>query len=157
MTVIAFDGTTLAGDRRVCTGDSPVGTCTKVFKVRDVLVGITGNLVEGEVLLKWFREGAIPNAFPTDLGHDSETFLYAFRLNCEVNVYTTRSAIPARFRSASFAAGSGQAYARAAMYCGRSAATAVAIACDFDLYSGDGIDTVTFDGGFVHTTTDADD
>lgn len=141
MTTIAFDGTTLAADRSVCRENSSVGECTKVFHVREFLVGITGDLVEGDMLLQWFLDGAVPKDFPSDL--TGEGHLHVIDQAGQIRVYSTKPT-PATFRADKFAAGSGQAYARAAMACGKNAAGAVAIATQFDLYTGGGIDCLRF-------------
>lgn len=143
MTVIAWDGKTLAADKRACNGTLRSVT-TKIRRVGKDLVGYTGDASEGEELLAWFRFGADPEKFPAHLRSDSQHWarLVVVTPKREVLVFE-RGPHPVVFEDRFFAAGSGRDFALAAMHLGKSATEAVEVASVFDTSCGDGMDALT--------------
>lgn len=144
MSVIVWDGKTLAADKRACNG-SLIRTTTKIFKVRGCLVGYTGGSCFGEQVLDWFKEGAQPEKYPeSQRDKDDWSGLLVIRPSKEINMYE-RTPYPIKYEDEIFACGSGRDFALGAMFCGKTAAEAVAIACQLDNGCGNGIDTLEFD------------
>lgn len=56
MTVLAWDGTTLAADKRALSSGLS-RRVTKIFKVDDALVGIAGTRCIGLEMLEWYKRG----------------------------------------------------------------------------------------------------
>lgn len=56
MTVIAWDGKTLAADKRGTRGGLPV-TVTKIKRIGDVIAGVAGNAAHVGELFQWVAEG----------------------------------------------------------------------------------------------------
>lgn len=144
MTVIAWDGKTLAADRRAVQG----GFCfasTKIFRVNDFLVGFSGNASRGGEYLAWLREGGDPKKFPENKDeNDCFVWLLVIRADGTIEKYEN-SGYPIIVDEKHFALGSGQDFATAAMYLGFDAVKAVEVASRFDEGCGNGIDTLTFD------------
>lgn len=64
MTVIAWDGTTLAADKRTGLGTF-INTTTKIFRLDDnTFCGYTGNQDFGEQMVAWYKAGAKAEDFP---------------------------------------------------------------------------------------------
>ncbi len=139
MTIIAWDGTTLAADK----ASTVVGlrlTVTKIFKVYGRLLAFTGDSDDAMQLLAWFKAGADSATYPKALEKD-ETAGYVFDGKSVLKY--TKSAYPELLEDKFVAAGSGRDYALAAMHLGFDAKRAVEVACHFDTGCGNGIDTLT--------------
>lgn len=146
MTVIAWDGTTLAADKRA-SNSGLARTVTKIRRARNgALMGCTGDLHAGEELMAWYDSGRAPEAYPAsqkDLTDDLTTLVVIER----GPVITTygRHGARAVFEEKTYASGCGRDYAIAAMHYGKDARDAVALACLFDVGCGNGIDTLTLE------------
>lgn len=136
MTVIAWDGKTLAVDRRCSQGEMHM-TVRKVHKHKGKAICVTGDPDYGEQLVDWYKQGAIREEWPQK-GDSTYTELIVFDGR---SVLTYASPSPIKIRDKKFAAGSGRAYALAAMELGKTAKEAVKLACKFDPGCGNGIDT----------------
>jgi 20S proteasome alpha/beta subunit len=144
MTVIAWDGTMLAADKRLCFGDLAT-TTTKIFKVADSLVGYSGDCDAGEEMLAWFRSGAMPEAFPPyQRQNDRWAGLLVITPDKRIKKYE-RTPYPLIIQDKCFAIGSGRDFALAAMHLGYSARDAVEVTCQLDSSCGNGIDVLTHD------------
>lgn len=144
MSVIAWDGYTLAADRRACMGGL-YRTTTKIFRVGRLLVGFAGGASYGMEMLAWIKSGVEPERFPSvqrDRGNDEASGILVIRENREIARYEL-TPYPVVFSDRHFAIGSGRDFALAAMHCGRTAEEAVKVACLFDVYCGNGVDTLT--------------
>jgi 20S proteasome alpha/beta subunit len=142
MTVLAWDGITLAADKRG-NGVTSISTTTKIFRINDCLVGYTGQLVFGEQMAEWFKAGEnIADFPPSQRDKDDWALLLVVRSNGKLQLYE-RTPYPATYEDKLFAVGSGADYALAAMHCGRTAAEAVALTCLLDSSCGNGVDTLT--------------
>jgi len=67
MTILAWDGRILAADKMALCGDTQKKV-TKIFKLSPggQVVGFTGDLDLGLMLLKWYEAGACPKTFPKE-------------------------------------------------------------------------------------------
>lgn len=148
MTVIAWDGRTLAADK-LCTFGPTKGTVTKIFRHGDCLVGIAGNLSVGMETLEWFKAGAVPADYPAanrvDRSEGGGASLFVIRPDGTAWKYES-TPVPWKFDSAFCAVGSGDESALVAMHCGKSAREAVEIVCRFNTGCGNGVDILTLAG-----------
>lgn len=143
MTVIAWDGRTLAADKLATFGTTK-HTTTKIFRVRDALVGYAGDADSGEEVLAWFRDGADPAKFPAGQRGPDWAGLLVIRRGQPICRYE-RTPYPVMFHDTRFAVGSGREFALAAMHLGCSAKEAVQVAIELDSGCGHGIDTLTLE------------
>lgn len=142
MSVIAWDGKTLASDKRACIG-TLIMTTTKIFRSRDALVAYAGSADGGEEMLAWFSAGSDPEKFPvSQRDKDSWAGLLVVWPNGDIWKYES-TPYPVKFHSQIFAIGSGRDFALAAMHCGKTAEEAVNVACVFDNGCGNGVDVLT--------------
>lgn len=141
MTCIAWDGKTLAADKRV-TFQGLARTVTKIFRVGDAVVGISGNGCEGMDMIQWFLRGSLREEFPASQS-DEKTWVSALHVarDGQVDLYE-RFPTPMRIEDPIFAIGSGRDFALAAMHLGKSAREAVEIACLFQSDCGNGVDVL---------------
>lgn len=63
MTVIAWDGCTLAADKRASSGGI-ARTVTKIERHEGCLIAMTGCWDTGAEMREWFKAGADPEKFP---------------------------------------------------------------------------------------------
>ena len=139
MTVVAFDGRSVAADRRLNYGSMTGQTC-KVFQTAHGILGGAGNLAQIREMLAWLNKGALPKDFPDAQrnANDSPTLMRVLPTG-QVLIYE-HSPYPYQIDSPFWAIGSGSAYAMAAMHLGRSSREAVEVACALDSSCGNGID-----------------
>jgi hypothetical protein len=146
VTVIAWDGKTLAADKRGSQGGFTF-TVTKIFRVGDRLVGFAGNASRIGEFRAWLEAGADPKAYPVNKheGDGSECcWMLVIRADGVIEKYES-SGYPIIVEERHFASGNGRDYATAAMHLGCDAKTAVDIACRFDDSCGNGVDTLTLE------------
>lgn len=142
MTVIAWDGTTLAADRRA-TNYGVWHRTTKLRRVAGCLIAFEGNASHGEALAGWFERGAIPVEYPKPLeGSDKEAHMIVIREGGTIQRF--EGPHPFVIEEAQYAWGSGRDFALAALHLGKTASEAVAVASHFATGCGDGVDTLTF-------------
>jgi len=139
MTVIAWDGKTLAADRQ-CTRGNLIGNVTKIERVGASIVANAGDFVYGNMLMHWFRQGAVFDDWPKPM--DDETHGALLAVTPGGILHYCGVPVPAVFRDLSqhFADGSGRDIAHGAMAAGADARRAVQIACDLDAFCGGGVD-----------------
>lgn len=142
MTVIAWDGKTLAADKRAVNAGL-ILTVTKIKRVNDVLVGGTGSPDFIGEMVEWVRAGRETAAFPASQRDkdDWQPFVVIER-DGTVSKYE-RTPYPLRYEDQHFAMGSGRDYAMAALHIGLTAAAAVKVASALDNSCGNGVDTLT--------------
>lgn len=146
MTVIAWDGKTLAADKQ-STSDGYARIVTKIHRIANGLVGFTGDAIPATALLQWFRCGMLHDQWPKKLG-DNEAYAVFIDLSGKVHLYCSAEGPYAeQLEDPIYAAGHGRDFALAAMYLGKSALEAVAVACALDKTCGKGIDTLELEGG----------
>jgi ATP-dependent protease HslVU (ClpYQ) peptidase subunit len=142
MTVIAWDGTTLAADKRAVANNMRFNV-TKIKKIRGHLVFSAGDFDSANMLFKWFEDGAKPDSYPT-CQNDKDRWVVLIVITPDKQILRYEKEPVSYVIEEPFAAvGSGRDYAMAAMAMGANAIEAVKIACQFDIYCGDGIDTLT--------------
>lgn len=142
MSVIAWDGTTLAADKRSCFG-TLCTTVTKIFRINGkTLAGYTGDAAFGEQILAWYRAGAEPGDFPASQ-RDKDDWARLIVIKSGEGIFEyERTPCPLRNEAVRWAWGSGRDFALAAMHLGKSAREAVEVACLFDSGSGNGVDVL---------------
>lgn len=144
MTVIAWDGTTLAADKQATLYGCP-STVTKVFRVPAGLLGLMGNESHARALLVWFQndmQGEYPQPFGKDVEDQGHAVLITPQREIRKFVIGPHYAVQEDRRAAW---GSGCDFATAAMYLGETARRAVEVACALQVNCGMGIDTLTLE------------
>ena len=140
MTILAYDGRTLAADKQ-STGGGTKHTVTKVFRVGDLIVGFTGETGLAMEMVEWVRRGRAAADFPAAQRKTDDSCELVVIDAGKVLVYE-RSPYPYTIEDPVYAAGSGRDFALAAMFCGLDARKAVAVACQFNTGCGMGIDAI---------------
>ena len=139
MTVIVFDGRTLAADKQATYG-SLRRSVTKVHRVDGLLVGLAGDSWLCAEMLDWIRTGRHRDAFPD--AQRSENFATVVVIDEGKTLVYERSPVPVLLEDPVYATGSGRDFALAALMCGCDARRAVAVACALDVSCGMGIDAI---------------
>lgn len=146
MTVIVWDGTTLAADRRALNNGYPGTVCKLRRAPNGSLVAYSGDYDTGIALANWYCEGAEPHKMPPN--RDKDGYCRAYLLVIEVDgtvVRYEREPVALRFLDPVAAMGSGRDYALAALHLGCTAVRAVEVASALDTNCGNGIDTLTLE------------
>lgn len=142
MTVIAWDGKTLAADK-AATWVGFQNTVTKIYRVPGGLVGLCGDSDRALELLAWFRAGRDVGAWPRDGQNRDDRGAAVFIDEAGRCFSYEKTPYPQHNEQAFYAIGSGRDYALAAMHLGHDARKAVEVACALDNCCGRGIDTLT--------------
>lgn len=142
MTVIAWDGETLAADRRATSGGGIARTVTKIQKHGDVLLGVTGDWDIASEMREWFKAGAVPADFPKT-AREGDATLVVIRRGLIESFNSGPYPMPIQEEKAAW--GSGRDYAEATMYLGGSAVQGVQVASHFQTDCGNGFDTLALD------------
>lgn len=140
MTTIAWDGSTLAGDRRGNAG----GMAYELGKLRGTadgrLLGFSGDIGVGMLMLDWLdRGGARPPQ------QDTDRWATVLEITPDGACWCHGRDSRWRIEQPFFAIGSGRDFALAAMALGRSAAEAVDLAARFDTGTGNGVDALALE------------
>ncbi len=138
MTVVAWDGKTLAADKRTLNCGL-IRTVTKIRRIGELLVGGSSDFVTVLEMMDWIEKGSDPEKFPS-LQKDKDDWACVIIIDRGVIKLYERSHIPMTFEDSKFAIGSGRDFALAAMHCGKTAKEAVEIAIHFDSGCGNGVD-----------------
>lgn len=142
MTVIVWDGKSLAADRRAEAG-GVISTITKIRRIDGLLVGVAGNLCAGLLMFDWIAKGRKPEDYPeVQKKYDDGSCGCLVIEGGRVFKYES-GPIPLEFEQSFFAIGSGREFAIAAIHCGKTAREAVEIASLFDTGCGNGVDVLT--------------
>lgn len=142
MTIVCWDGVTLAADKSMHVGRT-MATTTKIFRVFDELVGLAGDVSLSMELLNWFREGADPLNFPPENRDPSKGATMLVINNCGVAREYVSGPYPVVYAQTQAAIGCGDESAYVAMACGLDARAAVEMVCRFNSGCGGGVDTLT--------------
>lgn len=144
MTVICWDGKTLAADKQMTNGMTRM-TVTKLYRANGCLVGITGCPSAGMETLQWFRDGAKPADYPPANRSDSGgASLVVVSRDLQVVKYEKSPyayAIDGKF----CAFGCADESAMVAMDLGASAVRAVELASKYNTGCGNGVDMLEFE------------
>lgn len=143
MTVIAWDGKTLAADRRVEDG-LLWGEVTKIRRFRKHLIGASGHDGMASRLQHWFCAGADIDQFPSQSSEHRATLL-VITPDGRPLIYTS-SPFPLEPESKHQAIGIGRDAAMAVMHLGLTAFRAVEVASAVCVGCGNGIDSLTLEG-----------
>lgn len=142
MTVIAWDGTTLAADRRATLGGHTYAT-RKLFRIGDTLVGFSGSADRIGAYRAWLEAGRDVATYPKQEENSNVYFLVIHRDGTIERFEDTPW--PIVICEPQAVLGSGRDYARAALHLGYDAVCAVSVACEFDESCGNGVYTLRFD------------
>lgn len=131
MTVIAFDGKTVAADRMAVAGNRKHAV-TKLFPILDgqnkiqKVLGVNGNAAHGLALVAWYKAGCNPKHFPQPADPQNNAHLIVFETG-KMPIEYQGYAVPVIIEDRLYACGSGGDAARAAMLAGAKAVDAVVI------------------------------
>lgn len=141
MTVVVWDGSVLAADRRV-TSQSGISECRKIRKIGGVLVGTSGLAMLSHAMFSWVMDGFKP---PSPIrGPATRSGMLLIFPTGEIVRLIEKGQL--RLIEATFAGtGCGYPFALGALYAGKTAREAVLIACQCDEDCGNGVDTLDFD------------
>jgi hypothetical protein len=139
MTTVAFDGKTLAADRRM---GGWLNVC-KIFRLKDgrVAAGCGRNFDAIREIITWL-DAKSPTSKRPEIEEADAPDLLLVSPKGVLQWMTWPYSHGMEVREPFFAIGSGARYALGALAAGCSARRAVAIACRFDVHSGQGIDAV---------------
>lgn len=145
MTIIVWDGTTLAADKQATNSGLKL-TVTKIFRIRDHLVGFSGDFDFAYAMKQWFENGAKVEDFPKHQEDDNKWVgMLVVTPDNKVLKYE-RSPHPIDFtETGALCIGSGRDFAFGALAMGADARRAVMIACLYENGCGMGIDVLTLD------------
>lgn len=146
MSVIVWDGKTLAADRQH-TSHNRVMTVTKIFRHGDMLIGGVGTVHVIAAMIDWVMGGMDKDKFPRDAMVDEPgrcSPLWLINRNGTIAVFSN-SPYPQVIRDKQFADGSGSDIAMGALAMGADAVKAVEVASRYDIYCGGGVDVLSFD------------
>ena len=139
MSVLAWDGHTLATDRQITNGNTITTPICKHERYGAELLGLVGALGASRAMRDWYIAGANPDAFPK-LRPDTNAVLIVVHADGSLSEYSGEPYACRYAAGLPYAAGTGESAALAAMRCGKTAAEAVQIACEVDIYCGGGVD-----------------
>jgi hypothetical protein len=146
MSVIAWDGKTLAGDMQA-TEDSglTVKTYPKVFRIsagnRSYICGVVGRIGAGRAKARWFVENSL-DPLP---GGSAAVIIIPANHSAPITIVSDSEYPDTLPRDQLFAIGSGAQVAMGAMWAGASAEKAVEAACELDDGCGKGCAVLTID------------
>lgn len=150
MTVIAWDGQSLAADRAVDIGGISF-EATKVRRVRGetgvTLMAFAGSGARFNQCVEWFNAGANPETYPKRETEDHSVLVCIDLLDAgapRIRRYEA-TGYPLQVEDKFYADGAGRDVALAALHCGKSAREAVVLAIKLLGCCGKGIDVVSFD------------
>lgn len=145
MTVICWDGHTLAADKRAGGNDMP-RTVTKIRRAKNgSLIGCTGTACGDMELMAWYEAGADADKFPA-IHRDNAQSSHMIEITPDRKVRMYMNCpFPATFEDGNHAIGSGRDFAMAAMHIGKNAREAVEVAIALTATCGNGIDTLTLE------------
>lgn len=141
MTTVAWDGKTLAADKRACS-NSLSRTVTKIRRVGPLLFAGSGDFDFILAMLAWVEGGRDPEKFPThQRDKDDWQTVLVIEADGRPSIYN-RTPHPIRYEDEHIAIGSGRDFALAAMHLGCDAVTAVKVAAALDTGTGNGVDSL---------------
>ncbi len=139
MTVVIWDGKTLASDRRITSGHT-ISTSIKIYRVQEGIIGFAGNVSSIHEFLDWFQNDRHAITFPEKLKSE-ETGVQAIFIDKNKKIWQfDYSPSPFQITQKYAAIGSGDESALVAMECGKSAEQAVKVVCKFNSSCGGGVD-----------------
>lgn len=152
MTVIVWDGKTLAADRQA-TENGVLHTITKIRKItkgknKGWLIGNAGVAASGALLMDWFEAGADPKNFPYEYQKTDGLHAALVAISPEGKIHKFEHLpIPIVFEDGFYAMGSGKDMAIGALAMGADAVGAVEVVCTYESECGVGIDAIKLKEG----------
>jgi hypothetical protein len=140
MTVIAWDGKTIAADRLVSCGGIIQETKKLYEGVNGCTLSFSGEGAKGLMMVAWFNDGADPDKWPEFQRGDNYVALIVADSQ-GVDVYYDEP-VPTTFTNNFNAWGAGAEFAIGAMAAGKTAEEAVIIANDHCTGCGRGVDVI---------------
>lgn len=142
MTVIVWDGKTLAADKRA-NSSGLIFKVTKIKRIKDKLVGGAGDLSSIRAMMDWYENGADPKNLP-DCQKDKDRWTALLIISGEGKIYRIeQDGYPFEVEEETYAIGCGRDIAVGAMAMGADAVRAVEIASRYDAGCGNGVDTLS--------------
>jgi hypothetical protein len=132
MTVLVFDGQTLAADTLACSTGGRRRYMSKIGRASngDLMAG-EGGAVGVCQLLAWYAAGGEPKAFPADVQKpDDWAGLWVIKKDSGQVLYFEKGPTPIPWHDKTFASGSGGPFASAALSMGADAFHAVQVAME---------------------------
>lgn len=143
MTVIAWDGKTLAADK-LANSNGLIYRVTKIKKIRGHLVGASGDFSPIQAMFKWFEDGADVKEMPK-CQDDKDRWTALLVINPKGKIFRyEQDGYPWEIEEKRHAVGCGRDFALAVMEMGGDAIKAVKIASKLDANCGLGVDTLRF-------------
>lgn len=143
MTTIAVNRTTMAADTRL-SGEACLKNATKIWRIRDSIVGVAGDAADTTKFLAWFRkECPVEEAYA--IATDDHDF-GALVLNKDGLFYYQGCCEPDKLHDEHTAIGAGAQGAKMAMMLGKTPSEAVALMMEIDECTGGKIEELTLDG-----------
>lgn len=144
MTVIAYDGTTLASDRLLSFGDGTYCEVRKIFQRSDgVIYGVAGSGPSVQAAAEWFEHGGNPADFPELHGREENNHFELLYIDTSGGIYLLMmSPHPIKIESTRFAIGCASEAALVLMDMGLTAELAVQKVAEGNLFVGCGVNTL---------------
>lgn len=142
MSVIVWDGKTLAADRMVVSGNLKRST-TKIWRRGDMLIAGAGTAVGIQAMLEWIEDGCDKEKFPK-LRDGEDVSVWVVNRSGAMAKFED-SPYPLTYMDDTWADGSGRDFAYGALAMGADAAKAVEVASHFDAFCGHGVDALSFE------------
>lgn len=147
MTVIVWDGKTLAADKRATQSDL-ARTVTKIRRIRGHLCAVAGDWDLAQEQFEWFANGADPSNIPPYFRNKDDWVAFVAITPTGRVLKYERSPLPMDFtesvrKEGFFCFGSGRDFAIGALSMGADARTAVKVAIMHCPSCGNGVDTLT--------------
>ena len=140
MTTIVWDGKTLAADR--CRSNTnTVELARKLFDCGEYVYGAVGDMHDAPSVVRWLRAGAKWEERPVLDEGGTKGIVVRVR-DGALFIAGGKTVTLAEQPRGPTAAGSGMDFALAAMYCGKDARGAIAVATHFDAFTGKGVDAI---------------
>ena len=143
MTVIAWDGRSIAADKRAVNNALAV-TTTKIRRVvidgADVILAWAGDQGSGQAMAAWYAAGADPAKFP-ECQKDDELWARLIVADSAGAKFYERQPVAIQVEDGFAAWGSGRDFAMVALHLGKTPREAVEIASLFSLGCGNGVDS----------------
>jgi hypothetical protein len=145
VTVIVWDGNTIAADKRTVY-NGVFAVTTKLFKLDngDVVAGSGSKCVINE-MIEWYKSGASASEYPRTLVASSNSILLVVRPDKTVLLYED-TPYPTSIQQIPFAIGCGRDAALGALAMGADAIKAVEVASSIDINCGNGCDYFVITG-----------
>lgn len=141
MSVIVWDGKTLAADRQGMSAELRI----LIIKMRQLSDGTilawTGNHECGLAMARWYEEGARPEQLPASQNKDDWSRLIVLLPNRKLITYEQYGE-PQEVLDCPTAFGAGRDFAIGALAMGADARKAVEIACQFSVVCGFGVEAI---------------